>query len=527
MRAIFGVVIALTASCTYLKYASIQAEYARLQESTPSQRNLKHLIERSNFAVVGRLSDPEGLYGRSGLSITVAAFSSQFQSNELVDVMQDIAVGTHFGLNLPAGKFELVALMDIDRNGVYSREEVVGRRSLMLSMLDTPSMVVNRLVVELVPPSQIPWPINVAVEASGETEPSLFFPAGTIRDLSDPIFSDEMITLGLYDPATFFARAPTLFYALEEDLTYKIPVIFVHGASGSARDFDKMVARIDRSRFKPWFFHYPSGGDLDQLGELFYSIFLSGQTIPRNEFVPTVVVAHSMGGLVVRKALNRLRGGPEEPATIEFISLATPFGGHPSARGVGDINMMILPSWRDMDPDGDFLRKLYAQPLPGNVRHHLLYAFGNKSMAKLGENSDGVVPLSSQLHSAAQLQSGWQHGINTTHVGIQRERAGIDALTQVLAGLESEIPAAHMISLRAGGFEAVGDYNDLDRYILRHYGCLLDGLERGELEPLNLGQRRLVPMLRGDAIPTVPAAVAWTKFLTNNRKEPLYRSCAG
>lgn len=520
-----GLVVALTASCTYLKYASIQAEYARLQEAAPSQRNLKHLIERSNFAVIGRISDPDGLYTRGVATITIAAFSSQFRGNELVDVMQDITVGTHFGLDLPEGEFELVALMDINGNGVYSSEEVVGRRSLTLSAVDAPSSVVNHLVVELAPVSRIPWPIDLEVEVSGERAPSLFFPAGTIRDLSDPIFSDEMTTLGLYDPATFFARASTLFYALEEDLAYKIPVIFVHGAAGSARGFEEMLLRLDRSRFKPWFFHYPSGGDLDQLGELFYDIFLSGQTIPRNDFVPTVVVAHSMGGLVVRKALNQLDGDSREPNAIKFISLATPFGGHPSAVDVDDIPLMILPSWRDMNPEGQFLRELYTRRLPGSVTHFLFYAFNNKSFTKLGENSDGVVPLSSQLHSAAQQQSSRQRGIDTSHDGIQRERPGIDAVMQVLEGIENEIPVTHMLRLRAGGFEAVGDYSALERYILRHYGCLLAGFARDELKPLSLGQRQLIPMLRGEAVPAVPAAVAWSKFRANDLGERHNKHC--
>jgi len=518
-RAVCGAVVVLASACSYLRYASIQAEYARLQEAAPSQRNLKHMIDRPNFSVIGRLMDPAGLHGAAGPTVAIAAFSSRFRRDELVDVMQGIEIGTHFGLNLPEGEFELVALTDLDGDGVYRNDEVVGRMPLTLCKDETPSMVRNRLVVELAPVATVPWTIDILVERSGEREPSLFFPAGTIRDLSDPVFADEMITLGLYDPATFFERAPTLFYALEDDLSYKVPVIFVHGSSGSARGFEAMVARVDRSRFKPWFFHYPSGGDLDQLGELFYDIFLSGEAITPNEFVPIVIVAHSMGGLVVRKALSRLRGGALEPASIEFISLATPFGGHPSARGIGDIGLMILPSWRDLDPDGAFLRDLYDRPLPANVRHHLFHAFDNESLVKFGENSDGVVPLSSQLHPAAQQQASHQLGIATTHVGIQREQAGIDAVMQVLDGIEARIPAKHMASLRAGGFDVVGDYSDMERYILRHYGGLLDGLASGDLEPLDADQRRLVPMLRGEAEPTLSAAVTWRKFLANGRRQ--------
>lgn len=67
-----------------------------------------------------------------------------------------------------------------------------------------------------------------------------------------------------------------MFYALEEDEAHKIPVVFVHGIGDSARAFEPIISQLDRDRYKPWFFYYPSGGDLDQLAGLFYNLFLSG-----------------------------------------------------------------------------------------------------------------------------------------------------------------------------------------------------------------------------------------------------------
>jgi hypothetical protein len=54
-------------------------------------------------------------------------------------------------------------------------------------------------------------------------------------------------------------RAPMMFYALEEDLGYKVPVVFVHGIDGSPRDFAEIVARLDPTRYRPWFFFFPPG----------------------------------------------------------------------------------------------------------------------------------------------------------------------------------------------------------------------------------------------------------------------------
>lgn len=58
-----------------------------------------------------------------------------------------------------------------------------------------------------------------------------------------------------------------MFYALEEDIGYKIPVIFVHGINGSPREFAEIVKYLDRRLYRPWFFYYPSGNDLGQLSE--------------------------------------------------------------------------------------------------------------------------------------------------------------------------------------------------------------------------------------------------------------------
>jgi alpha-beta hydrolase superfamily lysophospholipase len=81
---------------------------------------------------------------------------------------------------------------------------------------------------------------------------------------------------------------------------------------------------------KPWFFYYPSGGDLDQLAELLYQIFLSGK-VYKSGGMPMIVSAHSMGGLIVREAINRYKGRQHENQVHLLITMVTPFGGHAAA----------------------------------------------------------------------------------------------------------------------------------------------------------------------------------------------------
>jgi len=88
--------------------------------------------------------------------------------------------------------------------------------------------------IELMGTTLTAWAETIPMPDFIETKQSLYYPAGTIRSLDDPIFDEKISTLGMYDPASFLEYAPTMFYALEEDVVHKIPVVFVHGIGGSS-----------------------------------------------------------------------------------------------------------------------------------------------------------------------------------------------------------------------------------------------------------------------------------------------------
>lgn len=504
-------------SCTYLKHASIQADYTRLQETAPSQRNLKHMIDRPNFAVMGKTTDPTGQYFNDNHTKAVAAFSSRYQQHELVDVMHDIQVGTHFGLHLPEGEYDISIFSDSNNNGYYEAFEAIAQQSISLDTQRYPAMVVTQLEIPLKQATALNRPVDIAVEKMNVSQHSLFFPAGTLRSLEDPIFSPEMSTLGLYDPAAFLNQTPTLFMALEEEYAFKIPVVFVHGIGGSAREFIPILDNLDQSRFKAWFFHYPSGGDLNQMAQLFYDIFLSNQKIPLKDTSPMVIVAHSMGGLVVRESFNLLPSNA--PTDITFISLASPFNGHPSALDVDKSSGLILPSWRDLNPDGEFIQQLYRKPLAPNIKHQLFYAYSNDSAFKLGDNSDGVVPLSSQLHSSAQIESQRQYGLDVNHTSILTSENSISQITKVIEQQHIKLPEQHLFYARKGGFKInpTDIYSLEEAYYLKYYGCYMMALSTGLIAPFDDNQKAFAAMLRGEKSQSIfssssKAVEAWLKY---------------
>lgn len=513
------ILLVLTCSCSHLKYASIQAEYARIQNADPGQVNLKHMLTHDNFVVFGRTIDDGDRYGDYYLAI--AAYSSRFKENELVDTMFFAGAGTHYGLSLPEGDYRLLVFADLDRNRILDSAEVVGRTEIQLATADIPNKVLGHVDIELTEVQRVGWVEDVVVPEIAEPAKSLFYPGGSIRTLDDPLFDEKIAILGMYDPASFTERVPTSFYALEEDIGYKIPVIFVHGIGGSSRAFLPVINRLDRRRYKPWFYYYPSGGDLEQLADLFYDIFLSGKLVSQNT-MPMVIIAHSMGGLVVREALNRYGENAGENKVDLFISIATPFGGHPAAATGEKHGLIVLPAWRDVNPESRFLKNLFRTPLPEHVNHHLIYAYHNPDVLKLSENSDGVVPLSSQLNPTAQKQSTEQFGFNSSHTAILEDEEVISYVLDRISGVKNVFPEEHLRYCFLGGYdvELSDDYSALDRFAIRTYGKYWMAISNGTLKPFYDEQEDFVKVVRGEVPARSDLEKSWLRFM---REYPEFR----
>jgi len=487
----------LLTSCTYLKYSAIQAEYKNLQNADPSQVNYKHMLDKETFFILGKSLSQSSQY--SNVSMAITAYSSKFKRHERVDTMFFKGTGTHYGLNLPGGTYTLLIYADLNNDNQFSNTEVVGKKELMLDSSTLHEKRVRHVDVNINESSKISWAETISKPESIALEQSLYFPSGSIRSLDDPLFDENIATMGMYDPASFLKFAPTAFYALEEDKAHKIPVIFVHGIGGSSRSFKTIIDHMDKNRYQVWFFYYPSGGDLDQLAELFYDIFLSGSVVLRGK-MPMIVVAHSMGGLIARAAFNNYQGKEKENKVDLFVSIASPFGGHPSAASGEKHGLIVLPSWQDLNPANPFINELYRKPLPSFVNHQLFYAYNNSDMLKLGENSDGVVPLSSQLHPDAQRQSRNQFGFNQSHVDILNHEEMIVNLLDHMDGVKNIFPDSHMEILIDGGFKVklTDAYSPFSQHLISYAGKYLVLLCKGMIKPMSPQQERLVQAYQGN-----------------------------
>ena len=153
---------------------------------------------------------------------------------------------------------------------------------------------------------------------------------GRVGDLADPRFGAESGRLGYFDPVAFSWRIGPGIYFLEEYDPDKIPVLFVHGALSHPSEFERLVRGLDRTRYQPWVFFYPSGGRLGAAAE-FLSQLVTRLRL-RLGFGRLAVVAHSMGGLVARSFILRYHAAAREDPVELFVALSTPWGGVESAR---------------------------------------------------------------------------------------------------------------------------------------------------------------------------------------------------
>jgi pimeloyl-ACP methyl ester carboxylesterase len=237
--------------------------------------------------------------------------------------------------------------------------------------------------------------------------------AGEIASLQDPRFSTAAAVRGLWRPLDAAATSPPGVYFLAPFDATRVPVLFVHGMGGSPANFVYLIDQLDRSRFQPWVYSYPSGAPLDVVVDhLEHTI---GLLQSRQHFKAMAIVAHSMGGLVARGfILRHARTAPTEAIPL-FVTISTPWDGHTAAEHVPS----VVNLWRDIVPGSEYLTSLFATRLPATTRHYLFFTF-NRKTSSFGASNDHTVTVASQLATVAQQEAVRIVGFDDTHEGVLR-----------------------------------------------------------------------------------------------------------
>lgn len=227
-------------------------------------------------------------------------------------------------------------------------------------------------------------------ELGGKTNIAL----GDIASLDEKRFQEDVGGSGLWRPLDFLSTNTIGLYFTEAYDPKRIPVVFVYGIGGSPQDLRWLMEHLDRKKYQMWFFHYPSGMRLDRVS----SVLATGlRTLrKRHQFAHCHIIAHSMGGLVSRAALTKAVAEEGENFIPHFVSISTPWGGHSAAEsGIRHLKKPV-PSWLDVAPGSDFLKTMYATPLPTGTTHDLIYGSIKDGPFYLKEENDGVVTVTSE-----------------------------------------------------------------------------------------------------------------------------------
>ena len=252
---------------------------------------------------------------------------------------------------------------------------------------------------------------------------------GSVSSLDDPLFSSQQGNKGLWQPYAFWEDGGTGLHFLEPFDPSRVPILFVHGINGSPQDFLTMISQVDTSRYQVWYVSYPSGMRLSWLSR---GVFQFMEAVSRRYSLEEMhLIAHSGGGLVSRGALNLCAQNDTCGYIRSFTAISTPWDGVTSAESGLKWAPSVIPVWRDLTPDSEFVSTLFDTPLPEGLPFRLLFGFRKDGFIVAG-SSDGVIELSSQLRSEAQEQATWMRGFDEGHVSILHDEDAVGSVFNLI-----------------------------------------------------------------------------------------------
>lgn len=413
----------LLAGCGYMEMWGTKWTGEVMHEVSPSHERARDITPEKCGYVSGYIKseDPGKL---TQIPCMIVAFSDDYSENELVDCQLLSWFDNSYYLYLPEGRFSILVFADLDHDSVFEQDELVGKYRGREGLTVKPDQYKGGILEGI--------DIDISLENPGSWDSPLRIEApdkdGYVKTLDDPIFSQEVAELGVYSTPAFLKKANQILYSDEPWDKDRIPIIFVHGVGGTPKEWKFFVEGIDRKIYQPWFFYYPSGQSLEKTSEAFYRFFLCYDL---EKMKKLVITAHSMGGLVVRAAINRYKPHPNND--ILYVTFATPCGGSEAAQSAVENAPVVVPCWKDVANGSKFMANLFTRKLAPNIEYHLFFAHRDDAIIKIGKNTDGTITLKSQLDNRAQKEAVQIYGYDENHVSILSSKEALAKYNEILA----------------------------------------------------------------------------------------------
>jgi pimeloyl-ACP methyl ester carboxylesterase len=375
--------------------------------------------------------------------IVVTAYAMNQGKREVVHytILHDFG---EFELMVAKGNYYVFAYWDKNSNLVYDAGEPAGQYGDP-KMVSAPAGGVvgdiNIAIPEKAQKIDVPFGFEISSVKPQKLHSRL---AGAIIDLDDELFFEEHGSKGYWEPVSFFKDFGGNIYFLEEYDPKKTPILFIHGATGTPKGWKYFVDNIDRTRFQPWFFYYPSGARIQSMSYLLLWKLQNLQT--KYHFDQLYITAHSMGGLVARSFI--IDYGTHFPCVKLFISLATPWGGAGMAEYGVKQSPAVVPCWIDMQPEGPFIQSLYEKKMPETVSFYMFYGYrGNRNPFR--SNNDRTIAFSSLLDRRAQSEAKMNYAFNVDHASIIHSKEVLEQYNTIINTFDEK---KGVYSSRSGGY---------------------------------------------------------------------------
>lgn len=346
-----------------------------------------------------------------------------------------------YELLVPGGRYWVFAFEDANQNQVIDSNELAG-----IALGDNADSAIDAPAGGFVPYMAIvlsrncddsrKLPADILAKNIAGNFRRHITQAGEIMDIDDPAYSAEQGRMGFWLPFEFFRELGANIYFLEPYDEKKIPVLLVHGAAGSPQDWRYFINNIDHSRYQIWIYYYPSGARLKALSELMSSKI--NELHQKYKFERLYVLAHSMGGHVARYTLTH--ESAHKSYVKLFITISTPFGGEEMAKTGVEDSPAVIPSWKDMVPNSEFIKHSFSRNMPSIIKYYLFFGHkGNRN--PLRPNNDSTVTLESMLDTRAQSEAIKVFGFNEDHISILNSPDVFSRYKAIQEGVEKEYAA--------------------------------------------------------------------------------------
>ena len=396
---------------------------------------------------LGRIHGQIGVEGGStGTLVVVIGVPDKNDSGKIkgLDSYVRVRAGSYaFPVN--PGRYVVGAYEDRNRNGLLDPMELVKRLSdarefevaageietvdIHLTMSDSASDLTESInVFEIIARS---------LEEQNEFSLWAWSKKGELcSDLGNDAFGPATGRRGLWRFRDFLNEGLAGIYFLEEYDPDRIPVLFVHGIAGYPQEFTTLIDGLDRDRFQPWFYYYPSGYPLDGISN-HLSVLLERVQV-EHDFEEFAIVAHSMGGLVARGAILKYQEETQQHDIRLLVSISTPWGGDADAGKAEEAKIELPPSLSDMNPNGEYLRWIFweddERTRPRNLApetdFHMIFGFGMRRSGTFA--NDGKVRVSSQTRAEARDRALSRWPYDYDHRDILSAPEVVDRLNMIL-----------------------------------------------------------------------------------------------